>query len=759
MDNSYGDDYISYQFFESKPVGTFTSIEFRNGGDNWNTSFIIDAMTESLIKGQMDNGVQAYRPCVLYMNGEYWGIHNLRERTDKQYFASNFGVDPNGIEHLGYSMLPPNGNVGLEVFDGKPDDYNSFLSFAENNDLSQIDNYNYIKSQMDIGSFIDYISTEVYVCNTSWGHNREWWRAKNNDAKWRWLINDIDRGFNLQNINVNTLSSMISGYSLFNRLLQNNEFKNNFIQQFAAHLNSTFTANRVDRIVDSLSSEISTEMPRHIEKWKSESGIQSMQAWQNELDKIKQFAASRPDVVFDHLNTQFGLSGTTDLSITLNNPVGGKIFVNGIPLSGNLTGMKFFKNIPLYVKAVPNTGYRFLGWQGISDSDSISLTLTGSKTITAVFEVSGEIIIPSKIDQNLVLNITGGVYTTAGNITVAPNVTLKIEKGIRINMPENASIYVKGNLIVEGTQQQPVSICPDSISGAASWGALCFDNTTDTNYISYLNITGATHGSDIIVQKAAVSCNNSNVILDNISIDNVPFPMYAQYGSTVIKNSSFTNATNTCDYIGIQSGKVLIVNNTLIGNKSPDTDGIDFNGDTDCIIQDNRIYNFNGFNSDAIDIGEQSKQIIISGNIIYNSTDKGISVGQLSDVIVERNVIVGCDMGIAVKDSSYASISNNTFFGNNYAVACYVKNYGKGGGFADVKNSILSASKTSSILTDTSSMINISYSLSDMDYLPGDSNIFGDPSFVNEEGYNFQLKSGSICIDAGSPDSPKDLDG
>ena len=83
---------------------------------------------------------------------------------------------------------------------------------------------------------------------------------------------------------------------------------------------------------------------------------------------------------------------------------------------------------------------------------------------------------------------------------------------------------------------------------------------------------------------------------------------------------------------------------------------------------------------------------------IKNSNDKGISVGQGSTVNVERNLIIGCDSGIAIKDNAAAFISNNTFFYNDTSISCFEKNEGEGGGIAEVINNIFSYNISASLL-------------------------------------------------------------
>ena len=131
--------------------------------------------------------------------------------------------------------------------------------------------------------------------------------------------------------------------------------------------------------------------------------------------------------------------------------------------------------------------------------------------------------------------------------------------------------------------------------------------------------------------------------------------------------------------------------------------------------------------------------------------DRGISVGQSSSIIAEKNVVVGSNHGIAIKDNSIAYLEKNTFFYNDTSISCYEKNEGAGGGSAEVINTILSSSVSSSIYFDNLSSVSVSYSLSDSGLLPGEGNLFSDPQFIDQDIYNLELANDSPCFDSGSP--------
>ena len=749
----YGSDFINYQLFDSKSVGTFKSIVLRNGGDTWNTSMLPDAMTEAILDGQMQNGSQSYKPCVVFLNGSYWGIHNIRDRFDAEYFTSNFGVISGSLDHLEYAYTA--GGISQQIVEGSSADYNSMINYVLHYDPEDDAQYQYLISQMDMDSFIDFIAIEVYVANRSWGHNREWWRSNSGDRKWRWLVSDLDRGFLLEKLDVDYLPVLIENYDLFNRLLLNEKFRNRFIQRFAAHINWTFHPDRIRNIVDSLANAVASEIPRHIERWQNSNGIQSIDSYNNELNALRQFAAQRGDYLFEHISVNFSLNELFTLNIESNDANAGSFYINDVPLCMQVKSGAYFRDIPLTIKAVPKPGYAFAGWEEISNLAEIQLELTEDTTLKANFTQSELSLVPADIWGDITLGLNDSDYQSTGDITVHLGASLTIEKGVRLAMHSQASIIVEGNLSICGTVEEPVIIYPDTTRGVQKWGAICFRNVSDTCRISNLFITDATIGPDAVKEKAAISAHNSNLIIENMTMEEVGFPIFISRGSTILRNSSIRTDV-TCDFINIKYGKALVENCTFYGNIAPDTDAIDYDGVVNGIITGNRFYDFKGLNCDAIDLGEQSQNILITDNKIYNSSDKGISVGQKSSADIIDNLIVNCYFGIAVKDSSQAYIRNNTFVNNQYSVVCTEKNYNMGGGNAVIVNSIFSHSAKADVIKDAKSSVEVSYCLSDVADLAGPDNLFTAPVFNNPANYNFEILDHSPCLNSGDPDSNLD---
>ncbi len=751
----FGADVISYQLFEHKAISDFSRIVFRNGGDDWEETLIRDPMTGSLVEGMMKCGYMDYQPSALFLNGEYWGIYNIREKFNTRYFFENFGVDPANIDHLEYAATQA--GTRLLTVEGDQVAYNDLIAFIQNSDLDQETVYSELSQKMNIDGFIDHLVMTLYCANTSWGHNREWWRPRAGDGKWQWLIVDVDRGFNPVNVNTNLLDNLLEDYLLFQYLMVSERFEDRFIQRAAAHFNNTFETERIEYIVDSLSNMIRDEIPRHTDRWGSSGGVTSPSGWESELDAIKSFAQNRRGNLYAQFNSELNLDGTVEINTATYPAEGGSVSLNDVPqLTRQATGT-YFRNRPLSLKAIPAPGWEFIGWSGIPETSELIYDCSLDTNFIALFQPSSGTILPAEIAENMTL-LANQTYFVSENIHIPANVTLTVEPGVEIRMPSQGHIIVEGHMMINGTQAAPVNIALNEVSGGQRWGGISFTNESDTSRISHLNLSDASKGVDPLLHRGAISGTNANLIINHLNIEDVLFPIYIDGGSIKLLNSSL-RCDYVCDYINVKRASALIDGCHFYGSDAPDTDAIDLDGVSEGVVSNNHIYDFSGPNSDGIDLGEGCAGIMIRDNQIYHSSDKGISVGQQSTTTIKRNLIVGCKWGVGVKDSSNAQLMNNTYANNEISLVCFEKNAGNGGGVAWERNSIFWNSLISTIYVDAYSQASITYSISESEMIMGAGNLLGDPLFADAPQYNFVLASNSPCLDAGDPNDPHDEDG
>ena len=761
----YGKSEVEYRLFPSRKTSRLKEFVLRNsGGYDLLFTHFRDGMMNNLVANRMNIDYQAYQPAVIYLNGSYWGILNMREKINKNYPAVIHNADPDNIDFLEFFK-------SVIVCDGDSDHYDELVQYVSNNTLTTEDAYNYINAKIDLQEFINYHIAEIYFQNTDWpGNNVKMWRPKHERGKWRWILTDVEIGFNLfqtppeQDGIRRLLEPVEEGWNfpwatlLFRKLIENKRIRQQFIQTFACYLSTVFDSSSVLRQIDSTQNLLKPEFPAHISRWHH---IASMDQWNKNVDTLREFARKRPLFCLQHLKNNFMLQDAIPVTF-ITAPAGlGRIELNGQVLPSDTFSCALFREVPIDIKAVPNTGYTFIGWRRdlVATSDSVSCTIEGKNVIMAEFARNANEIIPAVISSDAYLNKAGSPYFAGRDVRVDSNATLTVDPGVTIYCGDSVSFIIHGALELNGTENDPVIFKPDSSSRAESIGALCFLNTTIPSRLSHVRIRSASKSkADPDGCFASITVLQSAVQLNDVYLESTHQPFYAENSDVTISASAF-RSNATCDLIHVKGGSVVVENCDLKGNYSFDTDAIDFDGVDGGVIRGNRIYDINGDNSDAIDLGEGSKNILIQDNLIRSCSDKGVSVGQASTATIERTTILFCGLGVGVKDAgSIAYLDRNTFHGNRIAVACFEKNAGAGGGRAEVKNCIFSASEAAPATVDQYSELVISYSLSTTSALGGIGNISGQPRFVAPVSGDFNLEPNSICIDAGDPSSPKDPD-
>ncbi len=771
----YGNDIFEYPFFSNRNYTNYKDLYLRNSGtpDAFYTMFR-DGMTHSLVINETDIDCQAYRPTKVLLNGEYWGIYNIREKLNEDFLNNIHNVTSDNL-----NVLECQWGGNPIALSGNNHEYNFINDFLYENTLKQEENYRFVETKIDINSFIDYQIAEIFIDNVDWGtNNTKLWKENTYNSKWRFMLLDTDVSFGLlwgyiltgydsyyyhNNLERATESRKVT--LLFRSLLQNEEFKNEFIGRFATQLNTTFDSIRTLNIIDSLYNNIFDEMANHIDRWGNinhqyyGTPISSYEAWNYEVDIMREFARKRPDYQRLHILDYFKLSGMDSLVTIITEPEKGEIFINDIYITDKNKAGIYFHDVPIRIRAIPKLGYKFAGWNNNENLNPDTLLVIDSKTtITANFVVNDINILPKEISENTILTLSNSPYYSNGDITILAKNTLTIEAGVEILMSKDANIWVYGSLKINGTSSLPVTFSPNKTTGAENWGGICFEDGTANSILTHLIISDASNGNSL-KHFSNISSYNTNLSLSNVESESNKQPFYSEYGEIQINACSF-HSDIASDLINIKyATSALVENCTLIGNETVDADAIDYDNLTGGIIRNNQISGFIGYNSDGIDLGEQAINILIEDNYISRIADKGISIGQASTAIVKNNIIANCQQGIGIKDTgSFAEIDKNTFFQNDYAVACFEKNFGSGGGKATINNSILANSQESSLFVDQLSEIKTTYTLSNTEYIVGTGNIFQEPLFINDLAYNLELANESPCINSGDPNSVNDPD-
>ena len=409
----YGYNSLNYKLFNDQPFIDYKSFVLRNSGNDWTETGFRDALVGILVSG-IDIDKQSYRPSVIFINGEYWGILNIREKINEHFLEQHHNVNPDSLDIL---------ESNADVIQGDNQDYIDLSSFIENNNLSEPANYDYIKTKIDIDNFIRYFITEIYCANTDWpGGNIKYWRNGKN-GKWKWILFDTDWGFGLSNPEgflQNTLEFVTDPNStnesnppwstlFLRKLLENESFKNDFINCFADFSNSIFSPPAVIRKIDSIKSLIEPEILRHSARW----DLFSFNEWLDNVQELRDFANLRIAYMQHHFIQKFGLCGLTKINLSISDTLMGTIKINSLNIKAPAWNGTYFLNVPIKIIAQSKRGFHFVGWEGSSSSnnDVLNITLQDTLNLNAVFEADSNFIVPKIVINEINYNSASSFNT------------------------------------------------------------------------------------------------------------------------------------------------------------------------------------------------------------------------------------------------------------------------------------------------------------------------------------------------------------
>lgn len=356
----YGKKRLEYPLFPEYPhLQEFRVFLLRNNGSNFSGDYIRDRLGSSVSKG-LGVDFQKSRPSIVFYNGEYFGIHNIRERSTEYYFETNYGLDPENIDLLKADNSASNGSSV---------DYEQMISYLETNGATSSEHYEKIKQWMDVDNFINYLHTEIFANNRDWpSNNLKKWRSSSPVTKWKWFLYDLDFGWGNEysefkgNIFDFTLTDSGPAWPngpastfLQRTLMQNEEFKSAFINRFSVLLVTYFSPGILKEKIDVMMNEINAEIPRDQERWWHNESYMSRQ-----LELIYKFAETRSVTVLQEMQEYFGLP--TVAPVLLEAKGNGNIAVHNLTLPIPSVNVPFFAGFPVTLEAIPSAGAVFEGW-------------------------------------------------------------------------------------------------------------------------------------------------------------------------------------------------------------------------------------------------------------------------------------------------------------------------------------------------------------------------------------------------------------
>lgn len=401
-----GNAFFKHDFFDAN----YSKIVLRNGGayDLYATK-IRDVLNQKLVKNR-SVGTQKAEPCIVFLNGEYWGLYNLQETICADYVKAYYDVDTED------SIIMKNNGV----INGKSSQtkyYDSIISFAIENDLSIENNYRWIESKIDIQSFIDYYCFTIYVASCdSISNNFGRWRSRDinlsqyYDGKWRWLLYDTDDSVGMVSLLTSyDVDSFTDGHysttpmedPLFSGLLNNEEFKRRFVISFMDMANNNFDYQVVSSIIDELAQTYKMPVIENHKRFRGDfimsvydapyeyNGKYTEKEFEDDIEVIKEFYEKRFNYITKYLKEDLNLNGEL-IEVNVSPSTGGKISINTLSL-GELetkySGM-YFTDYPIQLRCDVASGYEFMGWEVngdmISKDQEILIDLKDKMNICAI---------------------------------------------------------------------------------------------------------------------------------------------------------------------------------------------------------------------------------------------------------------------------------------------------------------------------------------------------------------------------------------
>jgi len=409
---------LSYKLFPNSPISEFESFILRNSGNDMYSTHIRDGLSVSLLDQNSNLDYQNFRPAIVFLNGEYYGILNIREKINEHFIEHHHFISQENLDLLSYKEVQQ-----PVIIQGDINQYTDLLIYLHNKDLDKNESYPYINDIIDIENFIEYQVMEIYAGNIDWpGNNHKFWKSKYDGSKWRWILFDTDTGYGLWDdwwqdgkigYTVNHFNHATSvGYNsdwggwpnppfstyVFRKLLENESFKNQFINRFLDLLNTTLSPQNVLNTIDSLLINLESSLPRHLDRWSIWDEEDLVEIHNYEIKKLKSFATNRTKYIRTHMKDFFNLNiKETTLKLKIFPESSGNIKINSIIIEDSDWVGTYFEDIPITLIAESNPGFKFLGWQSnsIKSSKNKIKFFPEENNFTAIFkpDTSGSIII------------------------------------------------------------------------------------------------------------------------------------------------------------------------------------------------------------------------------------------------------------------------------------------------------------------------------------------------------------------------------
>lgn len=367
---------------------------------------IRDAFVHTLsVRADMLLDERTWRPCVVYLNGEYWGVYEIREKADDHdYMNYRYQQDKFNLQYL-----KTWGGTWEEY--GAPNaqnDWDALVNFILTNNMAPGPDFDYVTSQLKWKSLCDYFMFNSYIVSQDWlNWNTAWWRGMDpagQKKKWRYTLWDMDACFghyvnytgipdptaNADPCNVENLPNPGGqGHTdILEKLINENPaVEQYYVTRYIDLVNTHFSCDYMNQLLDSMLAITSVEMPDQIAKWGG-----TMTEWQQNVQDMRDFIDDRCLALEQGLIDCYSLTGPYDVTFDVEPPNSGTMKVNSVWPPQYPWTTTYFGGIETITIAQPEPGYMFDHWefvvgpmnQAITE-DTNGVNINAIDTIVAVF--------------------------------------------------------------------------------------------------------------------------------------------------------------------------------------------------------------------------------------------------------------------------------------------------------------------------------------------------------------------------------------
>jgi len=349
----------------------YSNFYLRNGSNQYLVLPYKDAFQNQAMSGTTKNYYSAWRPVSVYINGGYFGLYELREKFDAEFFEIHDGADPDSLDILSLSAFQ---GFVLRSVHGAPvqtfiDRYIQFYQLNE-----QALNYWDIADQVfDLEYYTDYIIAESWMGNHDWpGNNIKIMRSNKTGNRYRFCTIDMElclqpNGWtSAQDDHIAYMLGQSPDNPFINiwlKSMQNHRFHDYFINRFADLMNTEYHTNRILPLEQYFFDQTVVEMQHEYARWGDPSNVpQQMNDFYLNHQTFQDELSVRSSFVRQHIKNNFNLPNIVDLHLDVHPEGAGKIHISTIEPETYPWQGYYFNGVPVKIEAIPNPGYHFSHW-------------------------------------------------------------------------------------------------------------------------------------------------------------------------------------------------------------------------------------------------------------------------------------------------------------------------------------------------------------------------------------------------------------